>query len=271
MTRSPTTTPQPGALRRLAVLARFPLGLAVSTARYAWWARDVRRTEQEGDTTDLPPALTPELLDEHVKTVDDGAGPLFHRLFRVRIRDVEVDAGRLVERLTADLDRVAPSEVVSFRKQRGRLGELAVGDEYRVRMPAPWDGPVRVVDRTPTSFRFVTLAGHLEAGQIEFAARWLGDGDGGDDEGGGEDDVLEFAITTWARAGDRLADLFYNHLGVAKEIQFQLWVNACVRAAAVSGGEAPAGVDVRTRVLPWAAAQRRGLVDASPGRGNPRG
>jgi uncharacterized protein (UPF0548 family) len=28
--------------------------------------------------------------------------------------------------------------------------------------PGPWDGPVRVVERTPTCFRFATLAGHLE-------------------------------------------------------------------------------------------------------------
>ena len=32
-----------------------------------------------------------------------------------------------------------------------------------VRMPGPWDGPVRVVDRSPTWFRFATLRGHLEA------------------------------------------------------------------------------------------------------------
>ena len=244
MTRSPTTTPQPGALRRLAVLARFPLGLAVSTARYAWWARDVRRTEQEGDTTDLPPALTPELLDEHVKTVDDGAGPLFHRLFRVRIRDVEVDAGRLVERLTADLDRVAPSEVVSFRKQRGRLGELAVGDEYRVRMPAPWDGPVRVVDRTPTSFRFVTLAGHLEAGQIEFRAH---------DRPGG----LVFEIETWSRPGDRAAHLAFDRLRVGKEIQLYMWSQFCLSVASVAGGHRDGPVTADTRRLPWGAAGPR--------------
>ena len=46
---------------------------------------------------------------------------------------------------------------------------MAVGDEYVVRMPGPWDGPVRVVERTPTAFRFATLEGHLEAGQIRFA------------------------------------------------------------------------------------------------------
>ncbi|HEX3925196.1 MAG TPA: hypothetical protein VHY31_23150 [Streptosporangiaceae bacterium] len=35
-------------------------------------------------------------------------------------------------------------------------------------MPGPWDGPVRVVHTGAASFRFATLAGHLEAGEIEF-------------------------------------------------------------------------------------------------------
>ena len=112
-------------------------------------------------------------------------------------------------------------------------------------MPGPWDGPVRVVDRVEgpesASFRLATLAGHLEAGQIEFAARATADG-------------LVFGVTTWARAGDLLADLMYNRLGVAREIQFQLWVHCCVAAAALAEGTAPDGVDVTPRSLPWDGA-----------------
>ena len=44
---------------------------------------------------------------------------------------------------------------------------MAAGDEYVVRMPGPWDGPLRVVERTPTAFRFATLEGHLEAGPVQ--------------------------------------------------------------------------------------------------------
>jgi hypothetical protein len=55
-----------------------------------------------------------------------------------------------------------------FEKVGGEMDSLAVGDEFVVRMPGPWDGPARVVSRTPTSFRLATLDGHLEAGQIEF-------------------------------------------------------------------------------------------------------
>ena len=101
-----------------------------------------------------------------------------------------------------DLDSPAPFGVVTFRKTRGRRGVLEQGDEYVVRMPAPWDGPVRVVHRDTTSFRLATLNRHLEAGQIEFRAR---------DET--EPGRLRFEIEAWSVAGDRWARLLYAHLG----------------------------------------------------------
>ena len=36
-----------------------------------------------------------------------------------------------------------------FRKTRGTARALRLGDEFLVRMPGPWDGPVRVVRRDP--------------------------------------------------------------------------------------------------------------------------
>ena len=109
---------------------------------------------------------------------------------------------------------------------------MAVGDEYVVRMPGPWDGPVRVVDRTPTSFRFVTLAGHLEAGQIRFSA-----------EGG---DLLEFKIESWAQSGDRLSNLLYHHLRMSKEVQLHMWISVLERVAELSGGRLTGGIEIRT-------------------------
>ena len=235
--------PQPGPLRRAAVIARFPLGLAVTATRYAWWRHEVRRSEEPGDSTDLPPALPPSILEEGVKYAEDGAGPLLHRIFTVHVRDAGLDATTLFDRLTADLDRAAPSEVVSFRKQRGRLGELRTGDEYRVRMPAPWDGPVRVVDRTPTSFRFTTLAGHLEAGQIEFRAH-----DGDQD--------LAFEIETWSRPGDRVAALVFDRLRVGKEIQLHMWTQFCLSVVSLTGGHRAGPVTAHTRRVPWARVHR---------------
>ena len=108
-------------------------------------------------------------------------------------------------------------------------------------MPGPWDGPVRVVHRAPASFRLATLDGHLEAGEIEFRAS-------------AEGKTLRFEIESWARAGDRLSDLLYNRLLLAKEIQLNMWSHFCVRVAALAGGRLSRGVTIRTRKVDWPPA-----------------
>jgi hypothetical protein len=110
---------------------------------------------------------------------------------------------------------------------------MTVGDEYVVRMPGPWDGPVRVVERTPASFRFATLDGHLEAGQIRFSAT------------AGE--LLEFTIESWARSADRLSDLLYDRLRMSKEIQLHMWTSVIERVAELAGGRLTGGIEIRTR------------------------
>jgi len=118
----------------------------------------------------------------------------------------------------------------------GAEGALAVDDELVVRMPGPWDGPVRVAEATPTSFRLVTLEGHLEAGQIEFRAS--------DDDG-----QLTFAIESWARSGDRISNLLYHHLRMAKEVQLHMWTSFLERVADLAGGRISGGIEIVSRKL----------------------
>ena len=59
-----------------------------------------------------------------------------------------------------------------FVSQTADTSEAQPEQEFMVRMPGPWKAPVRCVERTPTSFRLVTLPGHMEAGQIEFRTGW---------------------------------------------------------------------------------------------------
>src|SRR5581483_8231512 len=101
------------------------------------------------------------------------------------IRDPRWSAAELMAHLQADPNLVAPLALARFRKTHGPPWRMERGDEFLVRMPGPWDGPVRAVEVTETSFRFVTLQGHLEAGQIEWRAT--------DAEGG-----LVFNIESWA-------------------------------------------------------------------------
>src|SRR5919199_637217 len=108
---------------------RWPVGVALTSWHYMWRTTPLHRSEVQGP--------------------DDGAGPYFHRVYRTRIRDTDLTPDALVSRIAADLNRVAPGEFARFHKVLGAGGELRMGDEYVVRMPGPWDGPVRVVERTP--------------------------------------------------------------------------------------------------------------------------
>jgi Domain of unknown function (DUF1990) len=202
--------------------------------RYMWRITPLHRSEVAGRLPeDAPPPLPDDAGREEIQHPPEGAGPLFHRTYRARIRDTSVEPQALIDDLAADLDRVAPREFASFNKVLGDEGSMAVGDEYVVRMPGPWDGPVRVVERTPTSFRFVTLTGHLEAGQIRFSAR--------------RGELLEFQIESWAQAGDRLSNLLYDRLRMSKEIQLHMWTSVLERVAALTGGCLSGGIEIRTR------------------------
>ena len=223
---------------RLRTILGWPLGIAVVSWRYMWRTTPLHRTEETGSAADLS-----GLMDDSGRPGDgrqpvaDGVGPLLHRCYSVDIVDTTMTPETLIGRVAARLNQASP-EMAVFHKIHGAEGGVHEGDEFVVRMPGPWDGPVRVARRDPTSFRLVTLDGHLEAGEIEFRAAGAGD-------------ALRFEIESWARAGDRLSDLMYNKLRLAKEIQLNMWTHFCVRAAALAGGRPRGGVTIRTRWLDW--------------------
>jgi uncharacterized protein (UPF0548 family) len=221
--------------RRLATATRWPVGVALTSWRYLWRTTPLYRSEEEGSwADDGPPALPAGVSRSELQPPSDGVGPLFHRRYEVLIGGSPLSPQELVERVAADPDAAAPSEFATFKKTRGEDGAMAVGDEYLVRMPGPWDGPVRVVERTPGLFRLATLEGHLEAGQIAFSAGL----DGG---------RLSFGIESWARAGDRLSNLLYHQLRLSKEIQFHMWTSFLERVVLISGGRREGGLTIRTR------------------------
>ncbi len=239
-------------VRLLTTLARWTLGVLLVSWRYVWATTPLHRSVDAGDATDLPPPLPDQLVDDRSQPMECGVGPLFRRLFMVEIEDSSLTAEELTAKVAADLNQAVPSEVTAVERMSGTPGALTVGDEIVVRMPGPWDGPVRVVHRTSTSFRLATLAGHLEAGQIEFRVRPAGS-------------RLRFEIEAWARPSSRAIDLLYARLRLAKEIQLNMWVRFCLTAAKLAGGKARGGVTIQTRVvdLPlWAGDGR--ATDAPP-------
>jgi hypothetical protein len=220
--------------RRITTAALWPVGIALTSWHYMWRTTPMHRSEEAGRRDDLPPRLPDSSLDDDVQRVEDGVGPLFHRLYRARIRDARLSPEELIDRLSIDPNVATPTELARFLKIGGAEGRLAVGDELVVRMPGPWDGPVRVTATTDTSFRFTTLSGHLEAGQIEFRAAQA-------------DGYLQFEIESWARSGDRLSNLLYHHLRMAKEVQLHMWTSFLEKVATLSGGRLTGGIEIVSR------------------------
>jgi uncharacterized protein (UPF0548 family) len=240
--------------RSAATAARWPVGVALTSWRYMWRTTPTRRFEEPGFwEQDAPRALPDGVLDDDVQRVRDGVGPLFHRRYCARIRDPECSPEELMAQLQESPDRAAPSEFATFKKTRGAGGQMRVGDEYVVRMPGPWDGPVRVAEVSANHFLLITLEGHLEAGQISFRA-----------EGG--DGSIQFEIESWARGGDRLSNLLYDHLRMSKEIQLHMWTSFLERVIRLSGGSRDGPLSIETRRVERVPGDRQRELDALRGR-----
>jgi uncharacterized protein DUF1990 len=220
--------------RRLATTLTWPVGIALTSWQYMWRTTPMHRAEVAGDADDLPPPLPDALRRDDLQLPSDGIGPVFHRRYEARIRESRLTAEALIDLLSRDPNRASPTELARFHKEDGRGRRLRLNDELLVQMPGPWNGPVRVAEVTPTSFRYATLDGHLEAGQIEFSAA-------------DEDGELRFRIESWARSGDRLSNLLHEHLRMAKEVQLHMWSSFIERVARLTDGRLTGGIEIETR------------------------
>jgi uncharacterized protein (UPF0548 family) len=219
---------------RWSIALRWPAGVALTAWRYMWATTAVHRWVMAGSwPADAPPALPDGFHRSDLQTWEEGTGPLLHRIYRTRFTASPVGAAELMSLLREDMDRVAPTELASFRRVEGD-GPMREGDEYVVRMPGPWDGPVAVLSVDERSVRLGTLQGHLEAGQIEFRAR--------DDHRG-----VTFEIESWARSGDRLSDLFFTRIQFSREVQLHMWTSVLRNVVDLAGGRMEGGIVVTTR------------------------
>lgn len=144
----------------------------------------------------------------------DGVGPVFHRVYRIALPVSELAARRAMKKLQADINSFSPQWLARFEKNQGAEGELRTGDCFQIYLSAPWNGPVRVHAVAPASFCLVTLEGHLEAGEIHFRLEK-------------EQGQLYFTIESLARSKDKLVDLVYDKIPVARLAQTQMWEKFC--------------------------------------------
>jgi hypothetical protein len=235
---------RPSFTRRWLTAATWPVGITLTSWDYMWRTTVMHRSEvTDRDPAPHLPAPYPAAVDaSEVQSVGDGVGPLFHRRYSARIQDATVGPDELIEMVKRDLNAAAPTKFVRFQRVLGDGELLDVGDEYVVRMPGPWDGPVRVIAQTPRRFRLATLQGHLEAGQIEFRASA-----GEPDDAG---DTLRFTIESWAQSGDRFSNLLYHRIGMSKEVQLHMWISFLEGVAKLSGGTIDGdGIEIDTHLV----------------------
>lgn len=165
-----------------------------------------------------------------------GSGPLLERRYFIDVQRAQKSPAQLMAEVQADVPRFSPDALANFTKKASDDSALKVGDEFSITILGPWDGCVRVTEVSATSFEFITLEGHPEAGRIRFDAHYL-------DE---SPEVLRFEIRSSARSRDGLVAFAYDTLGGGKLLQEATWVEFCRRVAAVSGGQALGDVVVET-------------------------
>lgn len=212
------------------------LAAAALTGGVLWlwqrWAFSTRSVTRERDYLPAPPV--PDAPD--VQHEEDGDGPRFHRRYRVDIAQTTKSPEDLVACIGRDIQAFVPEEIAVFQKTIGAAGSLADGDRFDIKIRSPWNGPVRVVETSPTSFALATLDGHLEAGLIRFSAADHPTAPG----------ALRFTIESWARSADAFVDFVYDDLGIAKKAQEGMWTFFCNRVAETCGGEQMGEIEVLT-------------------------
>jgi hypothetical protein len=165
-----------------------------------------------------------------------GSGPLLERRYFIDVARSRKSPAQLMAAVQADVPHFSPDALADFKKKKGDDGPIKVGDEFHITILGPWNGSVRVTEVSATSFEFITLEGHPEAGLIRFETHYL-------DE---SPEMLRFEIRSSARSRDGLVAFAYDTLGGGKLMQEATWTEFCRRVAQASGGQALHDVVVET-------------------------
>jgi uncharacterized protein (UPF0548 family) len=196
------------------------------------------RTRSVADIPSTPHRLTPQILNAKppVQLLSDGVGPLFHRHYYADIEKPRLSKTELIQAIVGDINHCCPTEMANFEKTKGSENRLAVGDEFFIHLTGPWNGPIRVIESKPTSFSFITLEGHLEAGEIQFRVV----------DHPTRRDAYRFEIRSWSRSKDKVVDFAYDKVPLVKTAQAQMWIYFCKQVVDLSGGDVLGEIQVVT-------------------------
>jgi Domain of unknown function (DUF1990) len=169
-----------------------------------------------------PPEIDAALLDDQVQLEGEGFGKLLGRHYEIRFRS-DLEPAVLMRLVHQNVAWLSPEALANFEKTAGSQWALRVGDEFEIAILGPWNGKVRVIAVDDTSFSFMTLKGHPEAGRIRFAAAKAAEGQ------------LRFTIDSWARSRDAVVSTAYALGG--KSVQTTTWQTFLERVMLLANGQ----------------------------------
>ncbi len=173
----------------------------------------------------------------------DGFGQLWHKVYQLRLAGIETSAQTAAGYLHAHLGELwPPGNHLRLLGVERALIPGAVG-HIQLKLPggAPLSTGVRVLHRSSTSLTLVTLAGHMEAGWITFAAYAAGG-------------TTVVRVESLARTGDPLYEVGFKLFGHGQQEGFWRYT---LTALAGNLGVAPRVQVIRTLVDPtrnWSGA-----------------
>ena len=186
----------------------------------------------ESLTRSAEPGPNLQMSNEDLQAPADGEGPLTRRQYRVYIKDSRLSAAALMSAFRGDPNRFSPTAFAVFEPDPTPRG-LTEGQDITVKLPGPWDGPVRVGLVTDSSVRLYCRNGHMEAGRIDFTATE-------------EAEVVQFTIDSVARSGDEVFEFVYRRLRIGKQFQSEMWAQVLEAAVHISGGVQQGRLHFRT-------------------------
>ncbi len=169
-----------------------------------------------------PPEVDAALLDDQVQLEGEGFGKLLGRHYEINFRS-DLDPVALMRLVHQNVAWLSPDALANFEKTAGSQWALRVGDEFEITILGPWNGRVRVIAVDDTSFSFMTLKRHPEAGRIRFAAAKAGQ------------NQLRFTIDSWARSRDAVVGTAYALGG--KSVQTTTWQTFLERVVLLARGQ----------------------------------
>lgn len=157
-----------------------------------------------------------------IQKAKDGKGPLYHRIYSIVIPVPFSVALDTMARFQTNTNDFSPQTMARFEKIKGGDHLLQAGDCFQIHITGPWNGPVTVCEAAQDRFRFKTLEGHLEAGEIRFRVQEL--------------DPLNslFEIESMARSKDAIIDFIYDKIPLIQFAQANMWEAVCKNFASVA-------------------------------------